>query len=51
MTAPMTNSLAIGIILFLIGFFALDYFVLGLDAPLFLARKGIDLIQYLAFWR
>ena len=47
----MTNTLAIWLFLFIVAFFALDYFVLHLDAARFLARKGLDLIDYLAFWR
>lgn len=50
-TGPMTNALAIWIVALLAGFFLLDHFVLHLGAPLFLARKGVDLIEYLAFWR
>jgi len=33
------------------GFFLLDHFVLHLDAALFLARKGLLALDYLAFWR
>ena len=47
----MTNALAIGIGIVIAGFFLLDHFVLHLGAPLFLARKGMDLIEWLAFWR
>ncbi len=47
----MTNALAIGIFVAIAGFFLLDHFVLHLGAPLFLARKGMDLIEWLAFWR
>ncbi len=50
-TAAMTNTLAIWIVAFIAGFFLLDHFVLHLGAPLFLARKGMDLLEYLAFWR
>jgi hypothetical protein len=51
MTAAMTNTLAFWIIACIFGFFLLDHFILHLGAPLFLARKGLDLIEYLAFWR
>ena len=47
----MTNALAIWIVACIAGFFLLDHFVLHLEAPLFLAHKGMDLIEYLAFWR
>ena len=47
----MTNAVAIGLIVAIAGFFALDHFVLHLDAPLFLAREFYDLLQWVAFWR
>ncbi|WP_368183711.1 hypothetical protein [Aestuariibius sp. HNIBRBA575] len=47
----MTNTLAIWLFLFIIGFFLLDYFVFEMEVGLFVARKGIDLIQVLAIWR
>ena len=47
----MTNALAIWIVALIAGFFLLDHFVLHLDAPMVLARKAMDLIAYLAFWR
>lgn len=47
----MTNTSAIGLVLFIAAFFALDHFVLDMDAPLFLARKFYDLLQWVAFWR
>lgn len=47
----MTNALAIGLVTFIAAFFALDFFVLDLDAPLFLARKFYDMLEWLAVWR
>ncbi len=47
----MTNTLTIWIVALIAGFFLVDHFILHLGAPLFLARKGMDLIDYLAFWR
>jgi hypothetical protein len=47
----MTNALALWIVALIAGFFLLDAFVLHLGAPVFLARKGLDLLDYLAFWR
>lgn len=47
----MTNTLALILATLIIGFFALDYFVLHLDAGPVLLRKIIELIQILAFWR
>ena len=47
----MTNALAIGLVIFIAAFFALDHFFLHLGAPLFLARQFYDLLQWVAFWR
>lgn len=47
----MTNMISFWLVALILGFVALDYFYLGLDAPLFLARKLADLIEYIAFWR
>ena len=47
----MTNALAISLLIFIAAFFALDHYVLHLDAPIFLARKFYDLLQWVAFWR
>ena len=51
MTGAMTNGLALFLIAAVAGFFVLDHTVLHLDAGLVLARKGLDLIGWLAFWR
>ncbi|KQI68621.1 glyceraldehyde-3-phosphate dehydrogenase [Loktanella sp. 3ANDIMAR09] len=47
----MTNAVAVGILIAIAAFFALDHFVLQWDAPLFVARKFVELLQWLAFWR
>ncbi|EPX86314.1 hypothetical protein ruthe_01128 [Rubellimicrobium thermophilum DSM 16684] len=47
----MTNRLAIAILIVLALFFALDHWLLHWGAPLFLARQGLRLIEWLAFWR
>lgn len=47
----MTNGIAIGLVIVIAGFFALDHFHLHLDAGVFLLRKMIALIQFMAFWR
>jgi len=47
----LTNRLAVILGLLVIGFFLLDHFVLGMGAPLFLARKVGELTDWLAFWR
>jgi len=47
----MTTRLAFIIAALIIGFFALDHYVLHLNAGLFLGKKGLELIEYMAFWR
>ena len=47
----MTNMISFWLAALIIGFLALDYFYLGLDAPIYLARKLTELIEYIAFWR
>ncbi|SMY07931.1 hypothetical protein LOM8899_02076 [Flavimaricola marinus] len=47
----MTNGIAIALFLCIVGFFALDHFVLHWEAGVFVARKALDLIQTMAFWR
>lgn len=46
----MTNSIAIGLGLFIIAAFAVN-FAMGWDGHIFLARKLADAIEWLAFWR
>ena len=47
----MTNGIAIGLVIAVAAFFALDHFVLQWGAPLFLARQFADLLHWVAFWR
>ncbi len=47
----MTTKLTIILALLIAGFFVLDHYVLHLNAFVFLAKKGIDLINYVAIWR
>ncbi len=47
----MTNRIAVVLAALIVAFFVTDYFWLGLDAPVFLGRKFIELIDFLAFWR
>jgi hypothetical protein len=47
----MTNTISIWLAILIIGFFAVDYFFLGWDTPVFLGRKLGDLIEWMAFWR
>ncbi|MEL7105515.1 MAG: hypothetical protein AAGM21_06325 [Pseudomonadota bacterium] len=46
----MTNSVAIGIGLFILAFLGLSI-GLGLDWHIFLARRFVDLIDLLTVWR
>ena len=47
----MTNTLAIGLGLLILGGAAIDLFLTGGDGLLFLAVKGIDFLEWIAFWR
>jgi hypothetical protein len=47
----MTDRLALGLLVALAVFLALDHWVLHWGAPLYLARQGLRLIEWLAFWR
>ncbi len=47
----MTNTIALWLAALILGFLALDYFVLDWDVPVFLGRKLLDLIEWMAFWR
>ena len=47
----MTNTVAIWLVFLIAAFFALDHFVLHWDAGLTLARKFLELIRAVAFWR
>ncbi|MCB2095739.1 MAG: hypothetical protein H6901_00430 [Rhodobacteraceae bacterium] len=47
----MTNRIAIALVLIIAAFFVADHFWLHLDAGAFLARKLLDLIDWVAFWR
>ena len=47
----MTNRIALALALLIAMFFVADHFWLRLDAGLFLARKFIEFVDFLAFWR
>lgn len=47
----MTNRIALALVVLVVGFVFVDAAWLHLDAPLFLARKFADLVEWLAFWR
>ncbi len=46
----MTNKIAIALGLLIVSLLVLNA-VMGWEAHVFLGRKFIDLIEYLAFWR
>lgn len=47
----MTSRLAIILALLIAGFFSLDAYVFEWGAGVFLLKKLMDLITYIAFWR
>ncbi len=47
----MTNTIAIWLGIFIIGFFVLDHFVFHLDAMTFFLRLLIETIAKIAVWR
>ncbi len=47
----MTNRLAIALALLILCFFIVDYFVYDLTNSVFLGRKFVELVDYVAFWR
>ena len=47
----MTNSIAIGLGLLIHGGIGVDAFLTGGEGLMFLARKGLDLLEWIAFWR
>ena len=49
--SAMTNAIAIGLVLLVGGLIALDLLWFGWDLHIFLGRKFVDLIEYLAIWR
>jgi hypothetical protein len=49
--ANMNNQTALVLGLIIIGFFVVDYFYLEWDAPIFIGKKFLVLIDKMAFWR
>ena len=47
----MTNSIALSLGLLIIGALALDVMMYGSEHVIFLAKKMLELIEWLAFWR
>lgn len=46
----MTNRVALGLGLFILGFLGLSI-LLGLDWHIFIARRFLDLVDWMTFWR
>ncbi|MEJ6508943.1 MAG: hypothetical protein QNK87_10520 [Octadecabacter sp.] len=47
----MTTKLTLILAILIGGFFVLDHYVLHLNAFVFLAKKLIELMNYMAIWR
>jgi hypothetical protein len=47
----MTNSIAIGLGILILGGLAIDAFLTGGDGFTFVAIKFLDLLEWVAFWR
>ncbi|MEO9864224.1 MAG: hypothetical protein ABJO29_14215 [Yoonia sp.] len=47
----MTNQIAIGLAIFIVGFFLLDHFVFHMDAMTVVLRKIVGAVKFMAFWR
>ncbi|EAQ01478.1 glyceraldehyde-3-phosphate dehydrogenase [Pseudooceanicola batsensis HTCC2597] len=47
----MTNKVAIGLAVLILGLLVVDWQMFGLNNSLFLAKKFSDLLEWVAFWR
>ncbi len=47
----MTNKIALGLAMIIIGLFLLDHYVLHWDLPVFLGKQLARIIEWVAFWR
>jgi len=47
----MTNSIAIGLAVLIVGFLVADALAFDWAMTVFLGRKGLELTEYMAFWR
>lgn len=47
----MTNSLALGLGALILAALALDHYLYDWSATLFLGRKLVEMIEWMAFWR
>lgn len=51
MRPAMTNPIVVILFLLIAAFIALDMFVLHLGLSVFLGKRLVDLIEWVAFWR
>ena len=47
----MTNRIAVWLALIVVAVLAVDGLAFGGHLPVFLGRKGLDLLEWVAFWR
>ena len=47
----VTNTIAIGLGLLILGGIGVDAFISGGEGLMFLARKGLDFLEWIAVWR
>ena len=47
----MTNSIALGLAIFLLVVGGIDYMLYGTEHFVFLGKKFMDLLEWVAFWR
>jgi len=47
----MTNRIALGLGIVIVGLFVVDALAFGGTLPVFLGRKGLELLEWIAFWR
>jgi len=47
----MTNAISIWLGLLIVGFLVLDHYVLDWEVALYLGRKLLEFVEYIAFWR
>ncbi len=47
----MTNRIAIGLGFTIVAGLAIDYFMFGGGVPVFLGRRLVDVLEFIAFWR
>ncbi|MDF0601444.1 hypothetical protein P1J78_11930 [Psychromarinibacter sp. C21-152] len=47
----MTNRIAIGLALLILGFVAYDAAAMDWSMSVYLGRKGLEFVEWLAFWR